>query len=85
MSLVALAKQVSAAFGVEVEELRLRKRSKQLVAARSVRCYFVVRELGHNGAEVGRMLNISRAGVSAAATRGESMIQEDQTLRDILP
>lgn len=85
MSLVALAKQVSAAFGVEVEELRLRKRSKQLVAARSVLCYFAVRELGHNGAEVGRMLNFSRAGVSAAATRVESMIQEDQTLRDILP
>lgn len=83
MSLVALAKRVAGAHSVKVEELRLRKRSKQLVAARSVLCYFAVRELGHNGAEVGRMLNVSRSGVSAAASRGEVMIREDQALLDI--
>ncbi len=84
MSLVALTRRVAEAFGVEAEALRLRKRSKQLAAARSVLCYFAVREMGHNGAEVGRMLNVSRAGVSAAASRGEIMIREDQKLRDIL-
>lgn len=84
MSLVALVKRVAGAFGVEVEALRLRKRSKQLVAARSVLCYFAVREMGHNGVEIGRMLNISRAGVSAAASRGEILIQKDRTLRDLL-
>lgn len=84
MSLVALTRRVAEAFGVEAEALRMRKRSKQLVAARSVLCYFAVREMGHNGAEVGRMLNISRAGVSAAASRGEIMIREDRRLRNLL-
>ena len=84
MPLEALIKRVAGAFGVEAAALRLRKRSKQLVAARSVFCYFAVREMGHNGAEVGRMLNISRAGVSAAASRGEIMIREDRALQNLL-
>jgi hypothetical protein len=84
LPLEALMKRVAGAFGVEAEELRLRKRSKQLVAARSVLCYFAVREMGHNGAEIGRMMNISRAGVSAAASRGEVMMRADQRLRDLL-
>lgn len=83
LSLVALTERVAVAFGVEAEALRLRKRSKQFAAARSVLCYFAVREMGHNGADVGRMLNISRAGVSAAASRGEIMVREDRTLRDL--
>jgi REP-associated tyrosine transposase len=84
MPLDALIKRVAGAFGVEAEALRLRKRNKQLAATRSVLCYFAVREMGHNGADVGRMLNISRAGVSAAASRGEIMIRADRTLRDLL-
>lgn len=84
MSLDVLVQRVAGAFGVEADALRLRKRSKQLADARSLLCYLAVREMGHNGAEVGRILNISRAGVSAAASRGEIMIREDRTLRELL-
>jgi REP element-mobilizing transposase RayT len=84
LSLLELMQRVAVAFGVETESLRLRKRNKPLADARSVLCYFAVREMGHNGVEIGRMLNISRAGVSAAASRGEIMIRENKTLRNLL-
>ena len=64
------------------EVLRRRERSRPVAEARSLFCYFAVREMGMSGEAGGRMLNISRAAVSFAAGRGEVLASEDPTLRE---
>jgi len=49
------------------EILRQRTRGKRLADACSVISYVAVREMGHNGAEMARALNMSLSGVSIAA------------------
>ncbi len=68
-------------FDLPAEVLRQRKRSRPVAEARSLFCYFAVREMGMSGEAGGRMLNISRAAVSFAAGRGEVLASEDPTLR----
>ena len=64
------------------EVLRQRARGKRLVAARSVISYGAAREMGHNGAEVARALNMSRSGVSIATGRAEEILRNNQSLRN---
>ena len=66
-----------------LHSVKRRKRSRRVVDARSVISYFVVREMGRNGAELGRMLNMSRSGVSIAADRGEALVRDNPLLRSI--
>ena len=79
-----LVERVARAYGIEAEDLRRRKRSRAVVDARSVICYFGVREMGRNGAGIGRLLNLTRSGVSIAADRGETIIRDHSSLRKIL-
>lgn len=72
--------KVCRCFDITPEELKLKSRAVKIVAARSVICYLAVRRLGHSGVEVGRHVNLARAGVSVAATRGESIVRENQAL-----
>jgi transcriptional regulator len=46
--------------------------------------YFAVRELGYNGSELGRMLRLSRSGVSLAAKRGEELVQRNSRYHNFL-
>lgn len=82
LSLGELLQRVAHHFDLPAELLRQRKRSRQVAEARSVLCYFAVREMGINGELVGRTLNISRAAVSFAAGRGEVLVAEDPTMRE---
>jgi len=77
-----LLQRVAHLFDLPAELLRQRKRSRPVTEARSVLCYFAVREMGISGELVGRMLNISRAAVSFSAGRGEVLVAEDPTLRE---
>lgn len=52
--------------------------------ARSIFCYFAVRLMGLNGVEVGRQLNLLRAGVSVAADRGEQIVKIDPSLLSLV-
>jgi REP element-mobilizing transposase RayT len=83
MPLKELIEGIANFFGIKSETLKQRNRSKPLSDARSVIGYFAVRELGYNGAEVARMLNISRSGVSMAAGRGENLVRDNRSLRNI--
>ncbi len=47
-----------------------------LANARSLLCYWVVRELGMSMAELSRKLHISLAGVSQSVKRGEKLANE---------
>ena len=84
MSIKDLVERVVRVFGTEVEDIKRRKRSRRVVDARSVISYFAVREMGRNGAELGRMLNMSRSGVSIAADRGELLVRDNPRLRNIV-
>jgi hypothetical protein len=63
-------------FGIDREELHSQGRQKVRVEARSVYCYWAVRELGYAQAEVGRRLGLSQPGVGYAVQRGEGIIKE---------
>ena len=70
-------------FGISPQILKQRRKSKKLAEVRRVICYFAVREMGHNGAAVGKALNMTRSGVSNAAKRGEELVRERPFLRDL--
>ena len=70
-------------FGISPQILKQRRKSKKLAEVRRVICYFAVREMGHNGAAVGKVLNMTRSGVSNAAKRGEELVRERPLLRDL--
>ena len=82
LSLAELLQRVARLYELPSEHLQQRKRSRPVSKARSLFCYFAVRELGISGELVGGMLNISRAAVSFAAGRGEVLVAEDPTLRE---
>jgi len=67
-------------YGIEADALRENRRSTSIAAARSVICYLAVRRGGYSGVEVGRYVNLRRAGVSVAAGRGEKLVQSDSFL-----
>lgn len=46
------------------------------VEARSLLCYWAVRDLGINMAELSRRLKLSLSGVSLSVKRGERIVQE---------
>jgi len=84
MPLQELIKRIANFFGIEIEALKQRKRNKSFADARSVISYFAVREMGHNGAEVARMFNVSRSGISVAADRGKEIVHENPSLWNLV-
>ncbi len=68
-----LLREVSAAFGVTPEELRSRRRSRQLVAARAALAARASAELGASGAELARLLGTTRAAVSLMLERERAL------------
>jgi NADP-dependent 3-hydroxy acid dehydrogenase YdfG len=49
--------------------------------ARAALCYIAVMKMGMSGAAVARLLNISRAGVTLAARRGENIYATSDELQ----
>ena len=84
MTLAELAALVAEEFGITMEALSSRNRSKQLADARSAVCYLAVRARGLNGEDVAKFLNITRSGVSIAAKRGECIARKKAGLLKII-
>jgi chromosomal replication initiation ATPase DnaA len=84
MSVGELMERAAVSFGTRSENLSRRCRGREIVNARNIICYFAVREMGQNGVEIGKMLNLSRSGVSLAADRGEAMVRSNPSLRRIV-
>ncbi len=51
-------------------------KERKLVEARSVLCYWAVRELGLTLAELSRRLKLSLSGISLSVKRGERIVQD---------
>ncbi len=77
ISITELIRRVSSHCAVDIELMQHKTRAPGIAEARSIICYLAVRQLDHNGAEVGRQLGISRSGVSVAVKRGELLVKND--------
>ena len=66
-------KRVMDIFGIEKDVIYSKGRRKIQVAARSLLCYWAVRELGLTATELARRLGITQPAVSYAVGRGEKI------------
>lgn len=71
-----VVQKAAGVFGIDSEQIWRPGNQPLRVKARSLTCYWAVRELGMSGASVGKLLGISQPAVSRAVTRGEKLIQE---------
>lgn len=71
-------------FEIDLPELQSNSRTARIADVRSVICYLAVRQGGHSGVEVGKHVNLRRAGVSVAAGRGEERVKNDPALQTLI-
>jgi putative transposase len=75
-NLEKLAQRVGEIYQVEREDLYSKSRQKIRADARSVFCYWAVRELGVEGTQIAKRLRMSQPGVAYAVSRGERIVKE---------
>ncbi len=63
-------------FEIEPNEIWKPGNQPQRVRARSLVCYWAVRELGMSGTSVGKLLGLGQSAVSRAVARGEKLAQK---------
>jgi ribosome-binding protein aMBF1 (putative translation factor) len=63
---------------MSINEVWSRGKYRRIVKARSLLCYWAVRELGISMASLSRRLHISSAAVSQSVQRGENLAKENQ-------
>ena len=74
LSLDSLLSRIANHYGIETDYLRTASKKPDIVTARSVLCYLMVRKLKVNGIEVALNVNITPSAVSKAIIRGQSVI-----------
>ena len=79
MDLDAVASRVSEVLDIEEKDVWAKGRYKRIVEARSLLCYWAVRELGLSMSSLAKKLGISIPSVSDSVKRGQ-MIAEEQGL-----
>jgi hypothetical protein len=75
--------RVAQVTGMEAAEVLSPGKYKKVLAARSILCFWAVRELGMRQNELSRILRISQPAVSMAVSRGEKLVK-DQNLRIVI-
>jgi len=71
-----LTNKVSKIFGVKAEEIWFPGRFRRIVEARSVLCYWAVREIGVSMTMLSRKMGISVAAISGSVIRGQKIVEE---------
>ncbi len=71
-----LEQRVLEIYQIERQDLYSKSRQKIRAEARSLFCYWAVRELGVEGAQMARRLKMSQPGVAYAVRRGEGIVKE---------
>jgi putative transposase len=69
------ADQACSVMGLEASEIWKRGKLRRRVAARSLLCFWAVRELGISMTELSKRLNLSLSGVSQSVIRGEKIAE----------
>ena len=72
-----VAERVAEIYGIKVGDVFARGRQQRRVGARSLFCFWAVRELGNSLASLAVRLGMSPAGVVYAVQRGEAIAQEN--------
>ncbi len=75
-TLETLCEKVAEILNVDPEEIYSPGKYKKRVMARSIFCYWAVRELGESATNLARKIGISQPAVSQAVERGEKLIKE---------
>lgn len=73
-----IADHVSKLLGMETWEVWSEGKYRRIVKARSLLCYWAVRELGVTMSSLSRRLNLSSAAISKSVIRGEMIVRENQ-------
>ena len=76
VDLEAVARQAADAFGVTPERIFGNERVRTVAGARSLFCYWAVRDLRQTTASLARRLNLSQPAVSMAVRRGADVARE---------
>jgi hypothetical protein len=71
-----LKKRIEELLGVQAREIYAKDRRKEIVEARNLFCYWVVREIGLSNTEIGKKLGLTQPAVGYAVRRGESLARE---------
>ena len=69
-------KKVSEVFNIKPTEIRKPGNQPLRVKARSLVCFWAVRELRMSGTKVGKFLKLTQSSVSRAVRRGEKLVEE---------
>jgi hypothetical protein len=75
-----IIERVSDLFSLSKQDILNPSRQRQRVMARSVLCYWAIRELGMSGSELSHILGLNQSSVSRAVGRGEKHVN-DRKLR----
>ena len=75
-----VAQRVTQVFGIKIDQVLAAGKHPQTVKARSLLCYWAVRELGMNGMDVARKLGLSQSSVSKSAKRGEKIASAENLM-----
>ena len=70
-----IAERVCSVMNLEPSEIWKVGKFRRRVAARSLLCFWAVRELGISMTELSRRLNLSLTGVSQSVARGEKLAE----------
>jgi len=71
-----LEERVLEIYRIDREELYSKGRQKVRADARSVFCYWAVRELGVKGTQMAKRLHMSQPGVAYAVRKGEGIVRD---------
>jgi hypothetical protein len=75
-SLEQVAERVATVMGIPIEHVWEKNRRPQVVAARSLLCFWATSELGMSMTDIARHLGLTQPAVSIAARRGEKIARE---------
>ena len=84
ISLTKLISRVCKKFDIKIGALMLDIRRAPYTQTRAIISYFSIHELGYRGSDVAKALNLSRASVSKAKSRGKKLIDRNEHLWDLL-
>jgi hypothetical protein len=76
INLAKLSKRVGMLFNIEPEKVLAPGKYKNVVDARSVLCYWAVRELEISATDIAKKIKISQPAVSISVKRGEKLVRE---------
>ncbi len=78
MDIDKIAQRVAELLDIKISEVWARGKYSKIVKARSMLCFWAVRELGVNMTSLARRLKISPVAVSKSVARGERIIEQHQ-------